>query len=502
MSKKEKTSPAAESGPAVPVKPDKAIIYPFLILYLLSMLPMMLIKDAKLGWIPLASSVLILTIFILWKNGSIPPAPAMFAATLLALVPQFYLRCTYKIYIELYSKLGTYVGDLWYAWDHYLSKNFPYPREYPAGMQILFTGFFRLKHHGLKFEGYMILISLLLGLLGAATTYMLFRIKTDKNDKNFSSIWLFWILAPSMLWCGLLNVDLITVFIMVLAFYFFIEGDYYLSAGLLALGAAVKVFPIFLFPLFFFKCPKKIRWKFTGFLILAWVIFNLPSMLKNFNGWLFPYQWQAQSNYAKTWEDGSYFWIVNQFLIALQEKLHAMIPQDTFLRNIYNTLIPLPKHIGKISLLMFGGFYWYFCSKKWHLSMERLCVGIMLLFILTDRVYSPQYHLYLLPFLAIAGYNFVKPSQKVAFTAAFLIAETLNIIQLIFIFKIRTIFWTIPGIPYLDSHPFPWIFQGLVAVKYLMIGFLFIMNWNIGEKKEKPEEKDNNSTDAVVVAAS
>jgi hypothetical protein len=484
-------------------KQGKIGIYPFIVLFFIAFLPFYLIKSPPLFWLPWAAFASTAAVYILWKKGILPPALALTLGTFFALIPQFYARFSEKIYLPLFIKTGTYVGDLWYAWDHYLAKNFPYPREYPAGMQILFTAFFRLKQYGMKYESYFIAISVLIGILGILTTCILYAIKKrDDSDKDFSSIWQFWILAPSFLWCGLLNVDLITVFIMMLGFYFFIEEDYYLCAGLIALGAAVKVFPIFIFPLLFFKCPKNIRWKFTGFLILGLVAFNVPMMLKDFKAWLFPYQWQAQCNYAKTWEDGSYFWVLNQFFIALQNKLEVILPPGSFLKQIYNALAPFPQHIGKISLLMFGGFYYYFCKKRWDLSLARLGVGIMLLFILTDRVYSPQYHLYLLPFLAIANFRFDKPSQKTAFVTAFLIAETLNIVQLIFIFKIRPILWTIPYIPYLDTTPFPWLFQGLVLVKYIMIVYLFIMNWNLGEKKENTAEKDNNSTEAVTVASS
>jgi len=75
----------------------------------------------------------------------------------------------------------------------------------------------------------------------------------------------------------------------------------------------------------------------------------------------------------------------------------------------------------------------------------------MILFLLTDRVYSPQYNLYLLPFLVLVDY---KINWKY-----FYLLEIPNLIQCFFLFAI---------------HNFPLIQQGIIATKYVALVLLLL----------------------------
>jgi hypothetical protein len=325
----------------------------------------------------------------------------------LALIPQYLMRHSEKAYSFFYNYFTTYPGDLWYCWSHYLHAGFPYPREYPAGIQALYRLIFQIKPLWATYEIYFLFISLFLGTFAIGATYLLYRI-VQRTHKSTKKIILFWILAPSFLFYGLLNFEFACIFAIMLSYYLFLEEEYYLSACVLSLGTSFKVFPIFLAPVFFFQCPKEYRWGSLLSFVAVWFAFNGPFMLREWNVWSFPYIWQIQSNYATSWKDGSFWWIPYQTLQYLGFS---------------------GKIVGKLSLLLFGGMYFYLMKKYWHLSLARKCAIVILLFLLTDRIYSPQYTMYLLPFLVLADYKID--------LRYFYLAEIPNMLQVMFLFWMK-----------------------------------------------------------------
>ena len=84
---------------------------------------------------------------------------------------------------------------------------------------------------------------------------------------------------------------------------------------------------------------------------------------------------------------------------------------------------------GKVSLVLFAGSYLYFIRKYNYLPIARQLLIVMILFIFTDRVYSPQYNLYLLPFLVLVDY-------KIDWRWFYLL-ELPNFIQGFFLFAVK-----------------------------------------------------------------
>ncbi|MCD4784466.1 MAG: DUF2029 domain-containing protein [Candidatus Eremiobacteraeota bacterium] len=438
---------------------------------------------------------LVTLVIALRMSGILSPALAVSLATISALVPQYYIRSTYNIYIYLTTKFGTYPSDLWYCWNHYLAKGFPYPREYPSGIQMIFKFLYQVKPKNLNFDGYMIIICIFMGIFALLITYLLYGL-VEKTHKKTWKIWVFWIFAPSFLWYALYNVDLISVFTIVMGYYLFVEEEYYLSAAIIALGTALKVFPIFMTPLLLFQCPKKKRLGSILTFVGVWVGFNLPFMLKEWDAWKYPYQWQIKHNFAKNARDGSFFWVIHIILNNIEVWVKTHIPRSGFLWNIHMMLSPYKYHMGKVSLLLYGALYYLFLRKKWDLPFARKCAGIMMLFLLTDRIYSPQYHLYLLPFLVLVDYNFKKKIHKILFLATFYIAEIPNALHTVFMFKIRHIEHHVAflhnWLPAIFTYKFPYIFQGMMIVKYLAIITLFLINWYAPVNPEAKEWKDGS----------
>lgn len=367
----------------------------------------------------------------------------------LALLPEYLSRSTIDMTWVMYNHFSTYAGDLWYCWNNYLSKGFPYPREYPAGIQILFKLLFKIPSVQFDYTFYMAIISSILSIVALLITYTLYKLIQESHG-DIKRLWIFWILSPSFLFYGLLNLDFLAIITMLLSYVAFIRKKHITCGIWLAIGTTIKVFPIFMAPLFFFSCTTKQKTQLVISFILTWALANIPFMLTDMGAWLFPYMWQIQENFSRTSQDGSWTWV-----------LYVLF--DHF---------GIGKWSGKVSLVLFAAGYAYFCLFKYrHLPLTRRLAGVMMLFILTDRIYSPQYNLYLLPFLVLVDY---KVNRKY-----FYIFEILNMLQVFFCF-------------YLKAHTID--LQILVAIKYIALIMLFINNWRapvVEIKKEVDLENHN-----------
>lgn len=295
--------------------------------------------------------------------------------SLLLLLPQYFIRNNLDVLYWMYGKFTTYFGDVWYCWNNYLHNSFPYPREYPAGLQVLFRLIYLLP--GLKddFSYYANVMFAIFAVMIVLTTLVLIKLNLPRRN-----LFIFWLLSPSYLFYIYWNLDIFPILTMFLAYYYYREKNLVASALFLALGTTLKVFPIFLLPLYFLAAQNtqdKIRVVIA--FICSWVAFNLPLMYMDWGAWLFPYVWQIQSNFSRSMQDGSWTWLLYVFL-------------DKYGFGAW---------VGKISLVLFAGGYLVLITKYKHLSFEAKMVVVMLLFLLTDRVYSPQYDLYLLAALVL-----------------------------------------------------------------------------------------------------
>ncbi len=513
-------------------------VLPLLFIWIIFTIYLRYNNAVNIPWVLLAGFNLALLLTILYLGGIIKSRWTAILGTALAMIPQYYVRSSYDLYFPLSTKFGTYPGDLWYCWSYYLDRGFAYPREYPSGIQMIFRFIFRFKPPTLKYEGYFIGICVFLGVFALLVTYILHHIVSETHKKTIK-IWIFWILAPTFLWYGLLNMDLMSLFTVVMAYFLFTEDEYYMSSAMLALGAAAKVFPFFLAPLFFFQCPKReysperienlsnllkvrlkfipsfisnmilgflsakkgishflVTWRFRFFSVLVfvfvWFAFNVPFMVKEWDAWKYPYEWQIKHNYAKSTKDGSYFWVIHNVLNYAEDKMDRKLSRDGIAWKIHKKMTPYKEHMGKISLIMFAFLYFIFLKYRWNLPFARRCAGVILLFLLTDRIYSPQYNLYLLPFLVLVDYQFEKPIQNFLFMTAFYLVGILSCSQTIFLFKIREIFLYTINVKPFNPLELPVLFQGVVFLKYLLLIYLFIVNWTAPVNPDSVNWKDGS----------
>jgi hypothetical protein len=120
---------------------------------------------------------------------------------------------------------------------------------------------------------------------------------------------LFSVFAPSLLFYGAYNFDIVQTFFVVTSLYFFMaRKNFKLSALSLGLAIATKLSPAILLPLFWQEIPNK-KDRITYSAVMGGTVFalNIPFMIANFGTWLAGYE------FLKNWglEDSFIVWIFN-----------------------------------------------------------------------------------------------------------------------------------------------------------------------------------------------
>lgn len=323
-----------------------------------------------------------------------------------------------------------YPGDIWYVYDHYIVKGCDYPIEYPSLMRV----FVQVMNTVTKSNYVKYLWTTIYFLLPFAvgTSLIIFNV-LNKQKSPEKNIWKYWLLAPTFIIVSTINYDHFVVFSVILSFYLAQSGKRMIAAVILGIGTAFKVFPCFFFPLILamekdYKEMAKMVAAFAG----VWLYLNLPYMIcapGGIKSWLFPYIWQATNNYAKGPQDGVIWW-------------------------------PFFKYLGKTSCsacLLFTLLGILFIAFKAHQrgdlkeNIWQWGRGIALLFVFFDKVYSPQYNLYLLPFIAL--------SKDLISIPVFYAMEIPNALEIMFLY-------------WLKDHP---IYQQiLVVIKYSALVVLMV----------------------------
>ncbi len=245
----------------------------------------------------------------------------------------------------------------------YLSKNIEYP---------VITGWFMqsMAWLGQSRAGYFIFNSLFLILIAAAATYFLYQLAPEPNRKR---LWQFWIFAPSMLIFSVYNWDLIAVLFSLAAFYFAQKNKSGWAAFFLALGFSAKLYPVIYLPILILK-NKKGWLKIIAVFLATFLILNSFFLIANFAGW-------------------SYFFTLNNLRNSNPDSIWTIV--RFFFRNLN---VPA---INFLSLSFFGGSYLFLLWKRRTENLIKLSFAATLLFLIFNKVFSPQYLLWLLPFFVL-----------------------------------------------------------------------------------------------------
>lgn len=188
--------------------------------------------------------------------------------------------------------------------------------------------------------------------------------------------------APGIILTSTLNWDLWAVMLAVLALWAFGKKYVVLAGIFIGLGAAAKLFPLFLLGAVLVVCWRTGKWgtliKTAVWAAVAWLAVNVPFMLTAYSEWsrFYTFSGDRDVSFSSGW-------------LAL-----AWIGWDG-------------KTFGVLANLAFGllclGVAWLGLTAKRRPRMGQLAFLIVAAFILTNKVYSPQFVMWLIPLYVLAA---------------------------------------------------------------------------------------------------
>ncbi len=189
--------------------------------------------------------------------------------------------------------------------------------------------------------------------------------------------------SPALVLAGLINWDLIAVAALTGALWAWSRGRPVLSGVLIGLGTATKLYPLFLLGALFVVCLRRRRMpafaKAAAAAVLAWLLVDLPAMVGSFD------QWKVFWSYNRSrGADLGSLWLV------WQQGGHTVTPH---LVNVGSGVFFVTVCVGVLVLGMLA---------RRTPRIPQLAYLVVVGFLLVNKVYSPQYVLWLLPLVVLA----------------------------------------------------------------------------------------------------
>jgi uncharacterized membrane protein len=262
--------------------------------------------------------------------------------------------------------------------------------EYPVltGVFIWFSSLFADGR-----TSFLIASAVLMGPFAVLAAYHLFRLTGPRA--------LLWAAAPPLVLYALHNWDLLAVAAAVGGIYAWHRGRTPLAAVLFGVGACLKIYPgLFLLPLALeraYRGDRRGAVEALGWGGLTVVAANLPFVLVNRDGWATTFVFQ-EARQADTSSNSIWFWIWPHFTT---EQLNRLIP----------VLVVL-------SLLAAVGYGMWRARREGVFPFLQVCGAALVAFVLLNKVSSPQFTLWVLPFFALL-------SVRLGWWVAYLVTDVL-----------------------------------------------------------------------------
>ena len=257
-------------------------------------------------------------------------------------------------------------------------RRIPYvqaPNEYPVGTGILMW----LTSLPARTEGTFFATNVLvLSAAAVAITTLLYQLVGRRA--------LYFAIAPTLLLNGFLNWDVVPVLLMTAGTIAFLSGRDGRAGGLLGAGAAMKVFPGFVAVPFVLERVRLGRasaaLRLAGWVVAIGIAINLPFMALAWHNWTYFFRFNSRRmvDWATTW------------FLACHPATGRL---DCGHPGAYSAA-------SLVAFVAIAGLLWLFVRRsapafpRWTFAFPVLVV-----FLLTAKVYSPQYSLWLLPWFAL-----------------------------------------------------------------------------------------------------
>ncbi|WP_457947312.1 glycosyltransferase family 87 protein [Pseudarthrobacter sp. alpha12b] len=194
--------------------------------------------------------------------------------------------------------------------------------------------------------------------------------------------------APGIVLAGTINWDLWAACLLALGMYFFARQRLVPAGVLIGLATATKLYPLLVLGAILLLAVRTGRWRpllvTAGSAAAAWLVVNLPFAVANFSGWAYFFQYSADrgAGYSSAWF--AYNLVANRLgWSGLGAEGVSVLSAGLF--------VVACAGVAAVAL-----------TARRRPRLAQLAFLIVAAFILTSKVYSPQYVVWLIPLLALA----------------------------------------------------------------------------------------------------
>ena len=251
--------------------------------------------------------------------------------------------------------------------------------EYPALTGVLIGVVAEVTHDGVAFFHVTAVVLAVLALISVAIVWPMLR----DTRRIF-----YFALAPSLVLYTFHNWDLLAVLLLCIGLWSFHHRADGWAGTALGLGAAAKVFPGLIVPALVLARRRetgKVSGRMIGTAIGGFVIVNVPFLVIDRAGWWAPWKFQSTRfpNFETSWYN-IYRHLASHFG-NFWSKTYPGLTSD----------LSAALFVGGALLLLWAE------SRRARFRPYATSFGILLIWLLAAKVYSPQYALWLLPFFAL-----------------------------------------------------------------------------------------------------
>jgi uncharacterized membrane protein len=258
--------------------------------------------------------------------------------------------------------------------------------EYPALLAVI-AGVAAMMVPGIGFSAERQLAYFDLNSAGAFLCWAVIVVAVAYAARNRSRDALMVALAPGIILTSTLNWDLWAVMLATLGMLAFSRNKVVLAGLLLGLGTAAKLYPLFLFGAILVLCWRTGRmvhfWKALAAAVAAWLAVNVPFMLTAFDEWsrFYTFSSEREISFSSVWL--AFTWT------GLDGKGFSLVSNGLF------------------ALACLGIAYLALSAER-RPRMAQLAFLIVAAFLLLNKVYSPQFVMWLIPLYVLARPRWVE----------------------------------------------------------------------------------------------
>ena len=190
--------------------------------------------------------------------------------------------------------------------------------------------------------------------------------------------------SPLIILGATINWDLLPMMFTALCLLMWLRNSPFAAGVFIGLGAAAKFYPLLLLVGFLMLAMRTRQWqsfaRVVGGAVLSWLVVNVPFMLANFDGWWYFYEFNSKRGV----DFGSFWYAVDILgLPGVAQERITLVSGVAFLALLVMIAVFVMRapQVPPVAVVMFL---------------------VVAAFIITTKIYSPQYVLWLIPLAALA----------------------------------------------------------------------------------------------------